>query len=139
MRYFDTIIVHCTATPAGRDLHVNDIDLYHKTEGFREIGYHFLIALDGTIEHGRNIDIVGAHCAGHNKDSVGIAYVGGLDKKLRPADTRTKAQKESLRKLIAHLTYLALNNHFGMPRVVGHRDLNPCKVCPCFDAQQEYN
>ena len=75
--------------------------------------------------------MVGAHCVGHNAHSIGVCYEGGLDIRGRPADTRTEAQRCSLRKLIEQL-------HAAYPKalIVGHHDLNPMKDCPCFDAAE---
>lgn len=89
----DTIIIHCSATRAGQDFTAADIDRWHRARGFRSIGYHFVIRLDGTIEPGRDVSLDGAHCTGWNRRSIGICYVGGLDKEGRPADTRTEAQR----------------------------------------------
>lgn len=97
MRHINTIIIHSTATPAGRDVTVADITAWHRQRGFATIGYHFLIGLDGTIHPGRPIAQVGAHCRGHNAHSIGIAYAGGARADCRtPADTRTPAQRLSL-------------------------------------------
>lgn len=139
MRYFDTIIIHCTATMAGVDFSVRDVTEWHKAQGWRDCGYHYIIRIDGTIQKGRPLDEEGAHCRGHNKDSVGVCYVGGLDKNGRPADTRTPAQKRALARLIWKLTVQAMNAGFGIPQVFGHRDFNKFKDCPCFDARREYN
>lgn len=139
MRRFDTIIVHCTATKEGRDLHVSDVDRWHRERGFHGCGYHYIVALDGTIEYGRPIDEIGAHCKGHNATSVGIAYVGGLDKNGKPADTRTKAQKQALARLIWLLSLRAMINGWGLVKVRGHRDYDHGKECPCFDARAEYD
>lgn len=138
-RPFDSIIIHCTATKAGRTVHVADVRKWHQAQGWDDIGYHYLIALDGTIEVGRHIDVIGAHCRGHNHGSVGICYVGGLDQDGKPADTRTPAQKESLARLIWRLSLIAVNNGWGLPKVRGHRDYTKSKACPCFDARQEYD
>ncbi len=73
------IIIHCTATPAGRDLTAADIRRYHLQRGFETIGYHYVVRLDGTVERGRDEAFVGAHCLGHNNCSIGVAYIGGLD------------------------------------------------------------
>ena len=98
MREIDKLIVHCTATREGDDsINVEVIDGWHKRRGWSGIGYHFLILIDGTIEHGRPIDKMGAHCKGYNKNSIGISYVGGVEKDGKtPKDTRTPEQKESL-------------------------------------------
>lgn len=139
MRYFNDIIIHCSATPAGKEYHASDIDQWHREQGMEEIGYHYVIALDGTIEQGRSLDKIGAHCRRHNQDSVGICYIGGLDADGNPADTRTPQQKQSLARLIWRLTLMALRNGYGMPEVHGHRDYNNKKHCPCFNARKEYN
>lgn len=74
----DTIIIHCSATRAGQDFTATDIDRWHRQRGFRSIGYHFVIRLDGTIEPGRDVALDGAHCTGWNHRSIGICYIGGL-------------------------------------------------------------
>ena len=134
MRRINYIIIHCSATKAGQDFHARDIDKWHKERGFGSIGYHNVIDLDGTIEQGRSIKIPGAHCKGYNFNSIGICYIGGLDAKGNPCDTRTVAQKKSLLKLIKHYKEM-----FPNAVVVGHRDMpNVHKACPCFDAKNEY-
>lgn len=128
MRKIKEIIVHCTATPAGREVTVADVTRWHKARGFRTIGYHYLIRLDGSMEKGRNVEEAGAHCTGHNRESIGVCYVGGLDKKsLRPADTRTPAQRESLRELVRRL-----KARYPGATVHAHREF-AAKACPCFD------
>lgn len=128
MRTIDTIIIHCTATPAGRNVTVADVTEWHRRRGFATIGYHYLIGLDGTIYPGRPIHQTGAHCRGHNARSIGIAYVGGTLADCRtPADTRTPQQRESLRKLVADL-----RKRFPGAKLCGHRDLAPTG-CPGFD------
>ena len=89
MRYINEIILHCTATKEGIDFNATDIDRWHKERGFKKIGYHYVIRLDGTIEEGRPLEEMGAHATGHNAHSIGIVYVGGLDKKGKSKDTRT--------------------------------------------------
>ena len=73
------IIIHCTATTRGRDVTAADVDRWHRARGFRSIGYHYLIRLDGTIEPGRSENEIGAHTLGQNATSIGVCYVGGLD------------------------------------------------------------
>ena len=132
MRRIDEIIVHCTATVEGKDYHVADVDKWHKARGWKGIGYHYLITLDGTIEKGRPESEIGAHCVGHNKNSIGVCYVGGVDKYLNPKDTRTEAQKEALLKLL-----VALVIEYPKAKIYGHCELSN-KACPCFDVQTEY-
>jgi N-acetylmuramoyl-L-alanine amidase len=81
MRPINRIIIHCTATPEGRDVTISDVRKWHIARGWRDVGYHFLIRLDGTVETGRPIEQAGAHVKGFNSDSIGIAYAGGCDAK----------------------------------------------------------
>ena len=132
-RNISEIIIHCSATKAGRGFHADDIRRWHLQRGFADIGYHFVIALDGTVEPGRPLDMTGAHCIGHNRRSIGICYVGGLDAAGHPADTRTPAQRRALAELLARLRPL-----YPEATVHGHREF-AAKACPCFDAKAEYS
>ena len=93
MRPIDSIIIHCSATPEGKHFTAADIRRWHKAQGWSDIGYHYVILLDGTVQEGRPISQPGAHCKGMNARSIGICYIGGLaaDGKT-PKDTRTTAQ-----------------------------------------------
>lgn len=130
MRIIRDIIVHCSATEAGKNFRARDIEAWHRARGFKRIGYHYIIDLDGTIERGRPISLAGAHCKGHNAHSIGVCYIGGL-KNGKPADTRTREQRAALNKLIYNLIEMY------HARVHGHRDYAK-KECPCFDATKEY-
>ena len=133
MRTINEIIVHCSATPEGRNVTVKDIDTWHRQRGFRCIGYHYVIYLDGSVHTGRPESQVGAHCLGHNSHSIGVCYIGGVAKDGKtPKDTRTDAQKESLIKLIKEL-----KAKYPKATVHGHREYAN-KACPCFDAKNEY-
>lgn len=133
MRAINEIIVHCTATPEGREVTVSDINRWHQERGYDGIGYHFVVDLDGNIHQGRVIERVGAHCKGHNAHSIGVCYVGGLasDGKT-PKDTRTIAQRAALEAVLRQL-----KGQFPKAKIYGHRDFAN-KACPCFDAQTEY-
>jgi N-acetylmuramoyl-L-alanine amidase len=132
MRIINKIIVHSTATPAGRPVTVEDIDKWHKEKGWAGIGYHFVVYLDGSVHTGRNIEEPGAHTLGHNQDSVGVVYAGGtLADGKTPADTRTPAQKKALINLLKEL-----KTKYNAP-IFGHRDFN-ATACPSFDAKNEY-
>ena len=133
MRPINKIIIHCSDTPEGRPNTVADITAWHKQRGFRTIGYHFVVYLDGQIVEGRPIESVGAHCTSHNRDSIGICYIGGRTSDMKEIkDTRTPEQKQSLVGLIT-----ALRTQFPDAKVYGHRDF-ACRACPCFNAQEEY-
>lgn len=133
MRKIDKIIVHCTATFEGKHFSVDDVRAWHKARGWKDIGYHYLIYLDGSIHRGRQEAEVGAHCSGHNRNSIGVCYVGGLERGTRKAkDTRTPAQREALISLLKEL-----KKKYPGAQIYGHRDL-AARACPCFDARKEY-
>lgn len=159
----EAIIIHCTATPEGLDFRAKDIDLWHKEQGWRMIGYNYVIDIDGTVEKGRPLTMTGAHCKGWNNRSIGIVYVGGvasaIDSRGRivaakdakgnpiPKDTRTVAQIEAMHKLVDEL----LDQYPSIVKILGHRDTSPdlngdgeitpnewIKACPCFDVKSEF-
>ena len=135
MRKIDTIVIHCTATPEGMDYPLGSLRADHLKRGFVDVGYHYYIKKDGTIQEGRPLEKAGAHAQGHNAHSIGICYEGGLDANRKPKDTRTDAQKKSLSMIIKSL----LKQYPEIRRIVGHRDLPDVKKdCPCFDAIEEY-
>lgn len=133
MRKITKIIVHCTATPRGRAVTRADVDRWHRQRGFDGIGYHYLVGLDGEIWPGRPEEKIGAHCRGHNADSIGVCYVGGCDDSLRPADTRTRAQRAALRSLLREL-----RRRYPAARIHSHSEF-AAKACPSFDARKEYS
>lgn len=139
-RSIDEIIVHCTATPEGQDMTVEQIRQDHiKNRGFSDIGYHLVVYRDGSVHEGRDVDIAGAHATNHNAHSIGVVYVGGLEndprkayKDLKPKDTRTEEQKAALLALLVDLRKL-----YPTAKIHGHRDFAN-KSCPSFDATKEY-
>ena len=133
MRSINEIIVHCSATPEGRDFTVADITRWHKARGFRTIGYHYVIYRDGSVHTGRPLEQAGAHCLKHNAHSIGVCYIGGVATDGRtPKDTRTPEQKDALVKLLKDL-----HVRFPHATIHGHRDF-AAKACPSFDATLEY-
>ena len=132
MRKINRIIIHCTATPEGRDHTAKEIDRWHREKGWASIGYHFVIRLDGTVENGRPIEQVGAHVKGHNADSIGIVYVGGCDKNMKPKDTRTPEQREALLETVTNL-----QESYPHATVNGHNEFDKGKACPSFNVQTE--
>ena len=138
MRRIDEILIHCSATPEGRAVTAEDIRRWHtapkpKGNGWRDIGYHFVILLDGTIQQGRPIEFAGAHCTNHNRFSIGVCYIGGLSKNGKtPKDTRTEAQNAALKQLVQQLQQLY---HISLENIHGHKHYAN-KACPCFDVEQ---
>lgn len=126
------IILHCSATKENADFSVTDIDRWHRQRGFKKVGYHYIIKLDGTIQAGRNENEVGAHCLGHNATSLGICYIGGLDKDGKPKDTRTQEQKEALFNLVGKLM---LKYNIPVENIHCHYEFAN-KSCPCFKIEQ---
>lgn len=142
MRKITKIVVHCTATREGQPHSAKDIDRWHRAQGWNGIGYHHVVRLDGVVKPGRPEAEPGSHVKGHNADSIGVVYVGGVAANGQtPKDTRTPQQKLALKKLIG-----ALLEKYPGARVLGHRDLSPdkdgdgvveshewLKACPSFD------
>ena len=127
------IIVHCSATPDGKDFTVDDIRKWHKARGFSDVGYHYIVYRDGSVHDGRSVHLVGAHCRNHNANSIGVCYIGGVatDGKT-PKDTRTPQQKEALLTLLKQLKSL-----YPQAKIYGHRNFSN-KACPSFAASREY-
>ena len=132
MREINKIIIHCSATPEGRDDKTSDIKRWHLNKGWSDIGYHYVIELDGSVNMGRDIDRIGAHTKGYNTGSIGICYVGGMDENMKhPKDTRTAKQKEALVCLIDDL-----RKTYGELSVHGHNEFS-AKACPSFNVAGE--
>lgn len=143
-RAINLIAVHCTATMEGRPFNVAAIRAMHKAQGWSDIGYHWLIELDGKLSPGRPEATIGSHIKGSNANSIGICYVGGIGSDGKPKDTRTEAQKVTMARLLKE-------KRAEFPRAIirGHRDMSPdldrdgvvephewLKACPCFDVRE---
>lgn len=131
MRTINELVVHCSATPAGKPFRAADIDRWHREKGWAGIGYHFVIPLDGSIEPGRGVDLVGAHVEGHNANSIGICLIGGVDARGNPAETFNERQYAAL-----ELVLSGLRAKYPKARIQGHRDFPGVKkACPSFDVR----
>lgn len=122
------LTIHCAATPEGRDVKAATISAWDQAK-FGQTSYHHVVELDGSSVRTLNDNQRGAHTGGANTGNIGICYVGGVDAKMNPKDTRTEAQKIKLRALVAE--YKA-----KFPNIIvrGHRDWRGVKkACPSFD------
>tara|TARA_R100000781_G_scaffold46855_1_gene31530 strand:+ start:107 stop:520 length:414 start_codon:yes stop_codon:yes gene_type:complete len=132
MRDINRIILHCTATKEGVDVSLETIKNWHLERGFKDVGYHYVILLNGEIVLGRNVFTQGAHTRGENEDSIGIAYVGGLDENGKPKDTMSIFQENAFFHLVESLSVT-----FGKLELHGHNEYSN-KACPSFDVQEKY-
>lgn len=132
MRDINKIILHCSASRCDKDFDVNDIKEWHLQRGFTDVGYHYIIKLNGEIQEGRNIRTIGAHCKGYNYGSIGICYIGGLDEEGNPFDTRTLEQKDALFELVDDLL---LAYDLTIEDVHCHYEYAK-KLCPCFGIEK---
>lgn len=135
MRDLNAIIVHCAYTKPSMDIGVAEIRRWHTDpkpagRGWMDIGYHYVIRRDGTVETGRPMEAAGAHAKGHNQNSIGICLVGGMSDTGEAEFNFTRAQMSALEALVEQLTDL-----YGIEEVFGHRDVAD-KECPCFNVKQ---
>ena len=133
MRLVKEVIIHCSATRESQQVSVDTIRDWHLAKGWNDIGYHFYIDLDGTIHKGRDIDKIGAHCKGRNRNSIGVCYCGGVEADGKtPKDTRTQEQKESLLHVLKTIKAM-----YPESMIYSHNEFAN-KACPSFDATEEY-
>lgn len=129
MRAIGLIIIHAADTPPSMDVGADEIRDWHVNgNGWRDIGYHWVIRRDGTVEHGRDEAETGAHVAGHNANSIGICLVGGRAEEGGDDCNYTAAQWRALERLVTDVS-----ERYPDAEVRGHRDFSS-KACPCFDA-----
>ena len=134
-RKINKIILHCSATKEGQDISVDTIRKWHVDgRGWSDIGYHYIVSIDGKIEDGRPIDRSGAHTKGQNSNSIGVCYTGGVEKDGKtPKDTRNPEQLMALANLLD-----ALMEMYPEATLHGHNEF-AAKACPSFDVQKEYD
>ena len=128
MRKLNKIILHCSDSDAPLHDNIEIIREWHKGRGFNDVGYHFYIQKSGFIQRGRSIDVIGSHCYGQNRESIGICLGGKNHFKL--------IQFATLQQLI-HSLFTIL----GELEIYGHNEFNKNKTCPNFDVdnfKQEY-
>lgn len=143
MRRLKYLVIHCTATPEGREVSAADIRRWHTSpvsaggRGWKQVGYTDLVHLDGTVERlvDNNEDAwvddweITNGAAGYNSVSRHVVYAGGCDRSMKPKDTRTAAQRTALERYVKDF-----HRRFPDVRIVGHNEL-AAKACPSFDVQ----
>jgi N-acetylmuramoyl-L-alanine amidase len=129
MAIIKKVIIHCADTPADMDVGVDEIRRWHVEErGWSDVGYHWVIRRDGSVEKGRDESVTGAHVRGHNTGSIGICLLGGAGGECN----FSSAQWSALDTLVTNI--LARYRLTGAD-VYGHRDFDKGKQCPTFDAK----
>lgn len=136
VRAVNELVWHCTADKEGVDNTVENIRRFHmakppKGRGWSDIGYHFVVYRDGSIHSGRPLGEPGAHVEGNNSDTIGCAYVGGVDKHGAPKDTRTAQQRVAMRILTN-----AIVSDYRIKTISGHNQYSS-KACPSFDVRSD--
>lgn len=139
MRFINKIIMHCSATDpnwmAGRPLEdqVAEIRRWHvKERGWRDIGYHWIVGRDGRVLPGRREAVPGAHCRGHNQNSIGVCLIGGEGSHETDAPEQhfTSIQLEAARNLVEKI-----EDRYPAAVVCGHNEF-AAKACPGFNARE---
>lgn len=135
------IVVHGAWTRPDQDIGVEEIRAWHLDRGFEDIGYHYVIRRDGTVEIGRSLEFLGAHVKGHNSESVGICLAGGKPKGDVDIDGSWdfNYSEEQLKALTGVIAALILQWP-SIQNIKGHRDYpGVTKDCPGFDVQVFYD
>jgi len=128
----DHLTIHCAATPEGRDVSADTVAQWDIAR-FGQESYHWIVTLDGVAHHRMADNVKGAHVAKHNTGNIGVCYVGGVDAHNQPKDTRTPAQKATLRKIAQEY-----RTKYPDIEILGHRDWpGVAKACPCFNVGTE--
>lgn len=145
MRTITRIFIHCTASPQATTS-VASLLAEFKKKGWSKPGYHYVVFPSGITKQLLSESQVANGVKGYNQHSIHVAYVGGIDGKLRAVDNRTGEQKATLLRVLR-----ALRKAYPNAQILGHRDISPdknhngkvdpwerIKECPCFDAKEEY-
>ena len=135
MREINRIVLHCSATREGDDISTETIRNWHVLDrGWSDIGYHYVILLDGCLEAGRPLFRAGAHAKGENEDSIGICYIGGVAEDGKtPKDTMTPEQEDTFRELV-HSLRMVWDRHLT---IHGHNEFSS-KACPSFKVPEKF-
>jgi N-acetylmuramoyl-L-alanine amidase len=131
VRKIEKIIIHVSDSPDSMDIGFSEINQWHKERQFTPYdktiycGYNYIIRKDGTIENPRPDEIPGIHCSGHNKDSIGICWVG-----------RSIIADQQMESLIFLCHSLMDTYGLDLNSVFGHSHFNKGKTCPNIDIEE---
>ncbi len=137
MRQISRIFVHCTAS--SQKWGTRELLAEFKAKGWKNPGYHYIVTADGAVHQMLDEDKVSNGVQGYNSTSVNVAYVGGIDSNGKATDNRTDAQRKTLVNLLTKL-----KRKYSKSVIMGHRDIWGSdktkwkKMCPCFNAKEEY-
>lgn len=138
------LVIHCTATPEGREVTAADIRRMHTApvseggRGWKQVGYTDIIHLDGRVERlvenneDANVDPweITNGAKGYNPVSRHVVYAGGMTRDMKaPKDTRTPAQRKAMEEYVRDF-----HRRFPAVRIIGHNEV-AAKACPSFDVQ----
>ncbi len=118
----DAVVIHHVGN-TNKNINSAAIHRWHIENGWKGIGYHFVIRKNGTIERGRPLHTVGAHCYNQNEHTIGICVVGNFEL-ARPTHEQFRAA-ERLIGAVCNLYDIAPNEK----TVFGHKDFNSTS-CP---------
>jgi len=130
----ESIVIHCSATKPTMDIGLNEIRKWHvKDNGWRDVGYHYIVRRNGEVELGRRHDDTGAHAAGYNHKTIGVCMVGGMADDNSAQNNFTDKQWTAVKDLLNQIKvdYPGVN-------IIGHNEISS-KECPSFDVQEWLN
>ncbi len=133
MRELKFIALHCSASPVTLDIGAKEIRQWHKAKKWSDIGYHYVIRLNGKVELGRALYKSGSHIQGWNQSSIGVCYIGGVDSDKKPLDTMNEKQEAAFRAIVK-----TLRAQYGPLEVYGHNDFTDAKACPSFQVSEKF-
>lgn len=122
MRKIKAIVVHCSNSDNPKHDNVETIKEWHLARGFSDIGYHYVVLMNGDVMAGRSEGVAGAHVEGNNKSTIGICWTG-----------RTKPTVKQYNSLVMKVMALLLKYELPVEAVKGHKEYNSGKTCPNLD------
>ena len=120
-KYQTLIVHHSSFYEADGPATLLEVQRLHRDDRYwADIGYHYLIDIDGTIYEGRDLGARGVHTMGHNTGSAGLCLLGDYRFAL-PPQAQLDAAEALGRWLVAEL---------AVTHLAGHSQFNPSTLCP---------